>query len=38
MTLVAVHQPNYAPWLGFFAKVAAADVFVLLDDAPRDRA
>lgn len=33
MTLVAIHQPNYAPWLGFFAKVAAADVFVLLDDA-----
>ncbi len=33
MTLVAVHQPNYAPWLGFFAKVAAADAFVLLDDA-----
>lgn len=31
--IVAIHQPNYAPWLGFFAKLARADVFVLLDDA-----
>ncbi len=30
--VVAVHQPNYLPWLGFFAKAAQADVFVLLDD------
>jgi hypothetical protein len=33
MTLVAVHQPNYAPWLGYFHKLARADVFVFLDDA-----
>lgn len=33
MTLVAIHQPNYAPWLGYFHKLARADVFVLLDDA-----
>ena len=31
--IVAVHQPNYAPWLGYFAKVARADAFVFLDDA-----
>jgi hypothetical protein len=30
--VVAIHQPNYLPWLGFFAKAAQADVFVLLDD------
>ena len=29
---VACHQPNFMPWSGFFAKAAAADVFVLLDD------
>jgi hypothetical protein len=30
---VAIHQPNYAPWCGFFAKLQAAQVLVLLDDA-----
>jgi hypothetical protein len=30
---VAVHQPNYAPWCGFFAKLFASDAFVFLDDA-----
>lgn len=36
---VAIHQPNYAPWCGFFAKLRAADVLILLDDAqlPRGR-
>lgn len=29
--IVAVHQPNYLPWIGFFQKVASVDVFVILD-------
>jgi len=33
MTRVAIHQPNYLPWLGFFYKASQADVLVLLDDA-----
>jgi hypothetical protein len=31
--LVAIHQPNFLPWLGWFDKWASADVFVLLDTA-----
>ncbi|MGE5280058.1 MAG: WbqC family protein [Deltaproteobacteria bacterium] len=27
----AAHQPQYIPWLGFFDKMARADVFVFLD-------
>jgi hypothetical protein len=29
--IVAIHQPNFLPWLGFFDKLARADAFVLLD-------
>jgi len=35
--LVAIHQPNYAPWLGYFYKMARADVFIFLDDAQFSR-
>ena len=31
MTIVAIHQPNYIPWIGYFDKMAHADVFVFLD-------
>ncbi len=30
--VVAIHQPNFLPWLGFFHKLASSDVFVLLDN------
>ena len=30
---MAIHQPNYLPWLGFFSKINQADVFIFLDDA-----
>jgi len=29
--VVAMHQPNFIPWLGFFYKLAHADVFILVD-------
>jgi hypothetical protein len=30
-TTVAIHQPNYIPWLGYFFKIAHASKFVFLD-------
>ncbi|WP_169716179.1 WbqC family protein [Ureibacillus manganicus] len=30
---IAIHQPNYLPWIGFFDKLDQVDRFVLLDKA-----
>jgi len=31
--IVAIHQPNYLPYLGFFDKMNKSDIFVIYDDA-----
>ncbi|MDL5057054.1 WbqC family protein [Geitlerinema calcuttense NRMC-F 0142] len=31
MTIAAVHQPQYFPYLGFFHKLARADIFIAMD-------
>ncbi len=31
---VAIHQPNYLPWLGYFHKMMNCDKFVFLDSVP----
>lgn len=31
--VVAIHQPDYIPWLGFYYKMAHCDTFIYLDDA-----
>lgn len=29
--VVAIHQPNFIPWLGYFYKIKQSDVFVIID-------
>ena len=35
--LVAIHQPNFLPWLGYLDRMAKADVFVILDHVQFER-
>jgi hypothetical protein len=37
MTTVVISQPNYLPWLGYFERMARADIFVFLDDVQFER-
>jgi hypothetical protein len=37
MTVVAIHQPNFFPWLGYFDKIRRADVFVILDSVQQQK-
>ncbi len=30
--LIAIHQPQYLPWLGYLDKIDKADIFVILDN------
>jgi len=30
--VIAIHQPNYIPWQGFFYKMIKSDIFVFLDN------
>lgn len=32
MTKVAIHQPNFLPWYGYFYKMHLCDIFIILDD------
>lgn len=36
--VVAIHQPEYLPWLGYLHKIKNCDLFVLLDDVQFNRA
>lgn len=30
--IIAIHQPNFLPWLGYFYKILNADIFVIIDN------
>jgi hypothetical protein len=32
--VLTIHQPNFLPWIGFFLKIAKADIFYVFDHIP----
>ncbi len=30
--IIAIHQPNFLPWIGYFNKIKKSDIFIFLDD------
>jgi len=34
---VAIHQPNFLPWVGFFNKIKSVDLFIFFDDVQFER-
>lgn len=30
--VIAVHQPNFLPWIGYFHKIVQSDIFVIIDE------
>jgi len=37
MTVISIRQPGYLPYMGFFKKIQASDIFVYLDDVQYER-
>lgn len=35
--IVAIHQPNFLPWLGYFSKLKNSDLFIFFDDVQMER-
>ena len=35
--VVAIHQPNYFPWMGYFDKINRCDKFIFLTDSFRSK-
>lgn len=36
--IIAIHQPNYIPWIGYFHKIRNCDLFVILDNVQHSKA
>ena len=36
MSIIAIHQPNFFPWLGYFLKIQQSNTFVFYDSCQSD--